>query len=60
MNVSGIKQGLLVINFHKLKHVPASVMAMLDIQDEIMNEKGGWLTNYTRDRSTLIPLPKSV
>ena len=43
------KQGLPVINFHKLRHVAASVMSKLKIQKEIIKEKGGWMTDYTLD-----------
>lgn len=36
------------INFHKLRHINASVMASLGIREEIANERGGWKTSYTR------------
>ena len=35
------------ISFHKLRHVSASTMALLNIPANYAQEKGGWKTNYT-------------
>ena len=44
------KNNLPHINFHKLRHINASVMAFLQIQPEIADQRGGWKTSYTRER----------
>ena len=36
-----------VISFHKLRHLNASVMLMLNIPDKYAMERGGWATNHT-------------
>jgi len=36
------------ISFHALRHINASVMAMLNIPEKEANERGGWCTDYTR------------
>jgi integrase len=38
------------ISFHRLRHINASVMALLNIPAKDANERGGWKTNYTRER----------
>lgn len=38
------------ISFHKLRHINASVMAMLNIPDAEANARGGWKSDYTRKR----------
>lgn len=38
------------INFHRLRHINASVMAMLNIPEKTANERGGWSSDYTRKR----------
>lgn len=38
------------ISFHRLRHINASVMAMLNIPEAEANERGGWKTDYTRKR----------
>lgn len=42
--------GLPHMNFHKLRHINASVMAELGIPDVYANERGGWSTDYVRKR----------
>ena len=42
--------GLPHMTFHQLRHLNASAMAMLGIQKEIAQERGGWKTSYTMDR----------
>lgn len=44
------KNGIPHISFHALRHISASTMAMLQIQPEISNQRGGWKTSYTRER----------
>ena len=44
------RAGLPHIAFHKLRHINASVMAQLQIQPQIANQRGGWKTSYTRER----------
>lgn len=44
------KSGLPHISFHRLRHINASVMAMLNIPDTEANERGGWISDYTRKR----------
>ena len=39
--------GLPHMTFHQLRHLNASVMAMLGIQTEIAQERGGWKTPHT-------------
>ena len=39
--------GLPHMTFHQLRHLNASAMAMLGIQKEIAQERGGWKTPYT-------------
>ena len=34
------------MRFHDLRHVNASVMAMLKIPDKYAQERGGWSSNY--------------
>lgn len=36
------------ISFHRLRHINASVMAMLHIPEKTANERGGWSSDYTR------------
>ncbi len=38
------------IGFHRLRHINASVMAMLNIPETTANERGGWSSDYTRKR----------
>lgn len=38
------------ISFHRLRHINASVMAMLNIPEKTANERGGWSSDYTRKR----------
>lgn len=38
------------MTFHQLRHLNASVMAMLGIQKEIAQERGGWKTDYVMNR----------
>ena len=38
------------IRFHDLRHLNASVMAMLNIPDKTANERGGWKSDYVRKR----------
>lgn len=38
------------MTFHQLRHLNASLMAMLKIQKEVARERGGWKTNYVMDR----------
>jgi len=38
------------MTFHQLRHLNASTMAMLGIQKEIAQERGGWKTPYTMDQ----------
>lgn len=38
------------MTFHQLRHLNASAMAMLNIQKEIAQERGGWKTPYTMDQ----------
>ena len=38
------------MTFHQLRHMNASIMAMLGVQKEIARQRGGWKTNYTMDR----------
>ena len=42
--------GLPHMTFHQLRHLNASIMAMLGVQKEIARQRGGWKTNYTMDR----------
>ena len=37
------------MTFHQLRHLNASTMAMLGIQKEVAQERGGWKTSYTMD-----------
>ena len=41
--------GLPHITFHQLRHLSASTMAMLGVQKEIAQERGGWKTPHTMD-----------
>lgn len=41
--------GLPAMTFHQLRHLNASVMAMLGVQKEVARERGGWKTNYVMD-----------
>lgn len=41
--------GLPHMTFHQLRHLNASTMAMLGIQKEIAQERGGWKTPYTME-----------
>lgn len=43
-------KGLPHMTFHQLRHLNASTMAMLGIQKEIAQERGGWKTPYTMDQ----------
>ena len=40
------KNNLPHMTFHNLRHVNASVMAVLQIQDKYAQERGGWKTDY--------------
>lgn len=40
------ENGLPEITFHDLRHVNASVMAMLHVPDKYAQERGGWSTDY--------------
>jgi integrase len=42
-----VKAGLPVISFHKLRHISASTMALLQIPGNCIQEKGGWKSDYT-------------
>lgn len=42
--------GLPHMTFHQLRHLNASIMAMLGIQKEIAQQRGGWKTPYTMNR----------
>lgn len=42
--------GLPHMTFHQLRHLNASTMAMLGIQKEIAQDRGGWKTSYTMDQ----------
>lgn len=42
--------GLPHMTFHQLRHMNASIMAMLGIQKEIAQERGGWKSPYTMDQ----------
>jgi len=44
------KNNLPHISFHRLRHVNASVMAMLNIPEADANDRGGWKSDYTRKR----------
>ena len=44
------KAGLPHMTFHQLRHLNASAMAMLGVQKEIAQERGGWKTPHTMDR----------
>lgn len=44
------KAGLPHISFHKLRHINASVMTELNIPGVVQNERGGWKTDYVRNR----------
>lgn len=41
------KNGLPHMTFHDLRHINASVMALLQIPDKYAQERGGWKTDYT-------------
>ncbi len=41
------KAGLPHISFHKLRHIFASTGASLGVQNNVMQAKGGWKTEYT-------------
>ena len=41
-----MKKNGIEMNFHKLRHVNASVMAALRIPDKYALERGGWKTDY--------------
>lgn len=43
-------KGLPHMTFHQLRHLNASTMAMLGIQKEIAQERGGWKTPYTMNQ----------
>lgn len=38
------------ISFHRLRHINASVMSELNIPGVVQNERGGWKTDYVRNR----------
>lgn len=42
--------GLRHMTFHQLRHMSASIMAMLGIQKEIAQQRGGWKTPHTMNR----------
>ena len=44
------KAGLPHINFHKLRHINATVMSSLGIPEQDANDRGGWKTDYVRKR----------
>lgn len=41
------KNGLPHMSFHQLRHLSASIMAMLDIPEKYAQERGGWKTPHT-------------
>lgn len=41
------KNGIPHMTFHDLRHINASVMALLQIPDKYAQERGGWKTDYT-------------
>ena len=41
--------GLPHMTFHQLRHLNASTMAMLGIQKEVAQERGGWKTSHTME-----------
>lgn len=43
-------KGLPHMSFHQLRHLNASTMAMLGIQKEIAQERGGWKTPHTMEQ----------
>ena len=43
-------KGLPHMSFHQLRHLNASTMAMLGIQKEIAQERGGWKTPHTMNQ----------
>ena len=43
------RAGLPHMTFHQLRHLSASAMAMLGIQKELAQERGGWKTPHTMD-----------
>lgn len=40
------KAGVRPVSFHKLRHISASTMALLDIPSNYAQEKGGWKTDH--------------
>lgn len=44
------REGLPHMTFHQLRHLNASTMAMLGIQKEIAQQRGGWKTPHTMNR----------
>ena len=44
------EKGLPHMTFHQLRHLNASAMAMLGIQKEIAQERGGWKTPHTMNQ----------
>ena len=42
-----VLNGLPHMTFHDLRHINASVMALLQIPDKYAQERGGWKTDYT-------------
>lgn len=44
------KNGLPHMTFHNLRHINASVMAMLKIPDKYAMERGGWRTDNVMKR----------
>lgn len=42
--------GVPLMRFHDLRHMNASVSAMLKIQDAVIQERGGWKTDYVMKR----------
>ena len=44
------KNGLPKMTFHQLRHLNASAMAMLGVQKEIAQARGGWKTPHTMNR----------
>lgn len=44
------KHGIKDMTFHRLRHMNASVMALLDIPEKYAMERGGWKTPHTMQR----------
>lgn len=44
------KEHIQIITFHQLRHLSASTMAMLKVQKEVAQQRGGWKTPHTMNR----------